>query len=407
MQLLNLPDKLLLDIGEEIQSLNDVEVLSRANRRLHNLLTPELYHRDARLQKSVLWAARVGRLETLRKAQSFGIVSDSDTGHLLYLAAENGQVSILQHLLPVEHGWVLNWASCPSCDIAATPLAAACYREHHGAVKVLLDHGADHSIASRIGRRPLHVAASGADVPAGSRVGWPLICLAVDSENLELVEFLLSKGCDPIGRTPDGETALHKAARRHHLEMCKLLISHGSEVSAKTDDGSTVLDWAAIGGKDTRMVKFLLEAGAEIGTTNVKGVSALHVAASYGPYEVVRLLINAGYDVNLKTHGYYGYTPLHEATCKGHLDVMQVLLDNGADANEELSNGETLLHTAASEEEECVDAVALLVRKGANTAARNRDGETPLDMAISVANNGVVEFLSGRGPAYLRAPVWG
>lgn len=113
MHLLNLPDELLLVIGSQIQSQSDLAAISSANRYLHNLLTPELYHRDARTQKSVQWAARMGRPETLQKAQSFGIVSDLDTGPLLYLAAENGHVSILERLLPVQQDWVLNWLSSP------------------------------------------------------------------------------------------------------------------------------------------------------------------------------------------------------------------------------------------------------------------------------------------------------
>lgn len=45
-------------------------------------------------------------------------------------------------------------------DVATTPFAAACQYGRHGAVKVLLDHGADHTIANNSGLRSLHLAAT-------------------------------------------------------------------------------------------------------------------------------------------------------------------------------------------------------------------------------------------------------
>ncbi|KAL5346335.1 hypothetical protein ACLOAV_008605 [Pseudogymnoascus australis] len=220
MKLLNLPNELLVAIGSQIQSQSNLEVLSRANRRLHNLLTAELYHRDARTQKSVQWAVRMGRPEILQKAQSFGIVPDFDTFPLLHLAAKNGQVSILECLLPVENGWVLNLVSCSQFDgdVVTTPLAAACQYGHYGAVKVLLDHGADHTIANNSGLGPLHLAAT---------FGCPIA-----------VGLLLDSGAD-ISSTTNGLewTPLHFACKNGNLAAAKLLVNRVDNISARDHVG--------------------------------------------------------------------------------------------------------------------------------------------------------------------------
>jgi ankyrin repeat protein len=204
-----------------------------------------------------------------------------------------------------------------------------------------------------------------------------------------------------MSREKDGSILLHRAARSNRHEMCKLLISHGSQVSARTNSGATVLDWAAKGGGDARMITILLGAGAEIGTTNVKGLSALHRAAAYAPVDALKLLIDAGYDVNLRCLDGGGYTPLFEALRKCRLDAMTVLLDEGADVNAKLDKGSTLLHAAAGARGIPIDIVRLLVEKGANTAARDGRDRTPLDVALAVGNYGVGEFLSGNSPVDL------
>jgi len=57
----------------------------------------------------------------------------------------------------------------------------------------------------------------------------------------------------------------------------------------------------------------------------------LHCAAEQGHTPVVKVLIEAGADVNKKT--YCGQTSLHRAACKGHAPVITELIKAGADVN--------------------------------------------------------------------------
>jgi ankyrin repeat protein len=259
MQLFDLPDELLLAIGGEIHSQNDLSAFLTVNRYLYNLLTPELYRRDAANRKSPCWAARNGRLKTLQNAQSFGLVSAFDIGHLLHIAAANNQVSILEHLLPVEHDWALNCVSCPQCqsDSSATPLVAASGTGHHDAVKVLLHHGADHTITGYRGRAPLHIAAMfgyhivaellldyGADVSAIEERQWTPLHYACSNGNPDIAKLLIDRGADVSAIEVGQSTPLHFACSNGNIDVAKLLVDRGADISAIEGQQWTPLDFA-------------------------------------------------------------------------------------------------------------------------------------------------------------------
>ena len=63
-------------------------------------------------------------------------------------------------------------------------------------------------------------------------------------------------------------------------------------------------------------------------TPNKHGFTALHVAASSGFNDIVRMLIKAGADLQAVTHG--GETALYLAVAQGHRDTAQILSDAGA-----------------------------------------------------------------------------
>jgi hypothetical protein len=75
--------------------------------------------------------------------------------------------------------------------------------------------------------------------------------------------------------------------------------------------------------------------------------------------------------------GYYDdYTPLMKALrAKHNIPALQLLLDHGADVNARLSNGWTVLHGAVDSCDR--EAIALLIRYGANPDAKKDDGSTP------------------------------
>ena len=72
---------------------------------------------------------------------------------------------------------------------------------------------------------------------------------------------------------------------------------------------------------------------ADIAVTdaNVRGLfdnHPLHVAASWGDCEAIRLLVEAGARINQR--GEHGFTPLNEAAAFGHFEAVALLVSLGA-----------------------------------------------------------------------------
>ncbi|CAC5410651.1 unnamed protein product [Mytilus coruscus] len=130
----------------------------------------------------------------------------------------------------------------------------------------------------------------------------------------------------------NGWSALHVACKKGHIEVVKLLVDVGMNFNDTTNNGSTPLYKACHG------VKFLLDLNGQALNSRVdttikheKGWSALHVACKEGHIKVVKLLIDAGMNLNDTTNS--GSTPLYN--CQGgHYDTVKFLLDlNGQTLN--------------------------------------------------------------------------
>lgn len=135
----------------------------------------------------------------------------------------------------------------------------------------------------------------------------------------------------------------------------------------------------------------------------IQGLTPVFVAVAYGKAEALRLLLEAGANINVtatttRRHTDDGkITPLHIATIKGHSDAVQLLLDYGVDSE---GSGEqvwkyTPLHMAAMGGH--VEIVKLLLSKGVNVEAEAPTGHRPLYMAVEGGFAEIVELLLNAG----------
>ena len=99
---------------------------------------------------------------------------------------------------------------------------------------------------------------------------------------------------------------------------------------AADDDGGGPLHRAVFNG-DTEALRVLLEAGADVNAQDQGGNTPLHSAARNGRVAAIRMLAEAGADVNAQDQD--GDTPLHHAARNGDTEALRVLLEAGADVN--------------------------------------------------------------------------
>jgi ankyrin repeat protein len=111
-----------------------------------------------------------------------------------------------------EEGATAFWRASQSSDLAV--------------MNLLLEHGADASIATTIGVTPLQVAA-GIGWVEGVTYEWS------KEANVKTVELLLSLGNDPNGQAETGRTALHGAAHKGRTEVIQLLVDAGATLDAR------------------------------------------------------------------------------------------------------------------------------------------------------------------------------
>lgn len=175
-----------------------------------------------------------------------------------------------------------------------------------------------------------------------------------------------------------------------------------------------LLDVAVENGRlDT--IDFLLKSGAKPNQPDSTGDTPLMwVIGRIGNHvplgmrvQILKMLLKAGADPNLKASSEYNYAPLLEAASLGESQMVSILLAAGADVNATNKIGQTALHLANNAE-----AARLLIAAGANRDARytyvmpaDRERsasvtnvETPVESAVRKRRFDVLAVLTN-GPA--------
>lgn len=162
----------------------------------------------------------------------------------------------------------------------------------------------------------------------------------------------------------------------------------------RTDDGQTPLHESAIGGH-TNVARYLLENSARTDMQDIAGTTALHEAVRYGRLKIAQMLLAQGASVNAEDN--LGKTP---AMLIMPVDVRDELYDllisYKADLRHKDMFGDTVLHTAemAAYPTSTIDK---LVHGGALINERNKEGSSPLVLAIEHCNSEHVAYYAENG----------
>ncbi|CAI9179975.1 unnamed protein product [Rangifer tarandus platyrhynchus] len=207
--------------------------------------------------------------------------------------------------------------------------------------------------------------ARGADVDTANVDGLTALHQACIDENLDMVKFLVENGASVNQQDSEGWTPLHAAASCGCLNIAEYFINHGASVGIVNSEGEVPSDLA----EEPAMKDLLLEqvkkqgldleqarrqeeqqmlqdarqwlnSGRIVDVRQARsGATALHVAAAKGYSEVLRLLIQAGYELNVQDHD--GWTPLHAAAHWGVKEACSILAEALCDMDVRNKLGQT------------------------------------------------------------------
>jgi ankyrin repeat protein len=206
------------------------------------------------------------------------------------------------------------------------------------------------------------------------------------------VEFKTTIAEEAAQPTDPRIAALVAAVRTQTADVVATLLEANPDATVVRDQaGSTLLHHAAgFGSGDT--MRLLVDAGADVNAKNRRGSTPLHWAIH--DEAKVRLLLAHGANVNATQTE--RRTPLYLASMLGNgLATVKLLLDSGADPGIATANGMTPLMAAAVRGD--VQTMRLLVGAKAAVNAKNGAGETSLMFAATSGSPDAVEFLLDRG----------
>lgn len=355
--------------------------------------------------------------------------------------------------------------------------------------ELLLQRGADHRLTNKKGKSAADLAYSGDD-PAGKALfanygikpvvvarkpvtsdleafrksvqqhgeryaGWPLLNISIELGDSSITQQLIEEKPDFAEADPEGNSALHVAARKGDYNSLKLLVSNGANVNATNARNESGLYLAVESGSlkavnlllqnradpsiktklevtpleiavETRQLKIaeallkakksypgihrvllqaiennmerlsyvLIKRDSELGSLDDKGRSALWHSANKGQLRTTENLIASG-KIDLDQVDVNGHSAVAEAIINGHDKIVRLLVKWGVDLTAQTNEGNTLLMLAVLSKK--TEIVELLLQRKIEVNTQNNVGDTALILAAATDQKPIIEMLINAG----------
>ncbi|KAH6814832.1 protein kinase, partial [Perilla frutescens var. frutescens] len=252
---------------------------------------------------------------------------------------------------------------------------------------------------------------------------------------------LLSAGADPNSVDDEGESVLHRAVAKKYTDCAIVILENGGcrsmsilnskhltplHLSVMTWNVAVVKRWVELASMEEiaeainiqspvgtalcmaaalkkdhesegrELVKILLASGADPTAQDTQHAqTALHTAAMANDVELVRIILEAGVDVN--TRNVQNTIPLHVALARGAKSCVGLLLSAGANCNMQDDDGDNAFHIAADTAKmirENLEWIIVMLRyPDAAVDVRNHSGRTLRDFLEALPREWISEDL--------------
>ncbi|XP_047106375.1 ankyrin-1-like [Schistocerca piceifrons] len=331
--------------------------------------------RDSEGNTAVHFASEAGHTGILKALYGRG-VSRCLVKLQLLLSAESCNVEGVRLALKQTSSWGGAWSDLHCVAIKGSGTA----------VRTMLTAGVDPNARDANGDTPLHAVAA-AGCPGAA-------------------EALVEAGADVDAADSSGSTPLHYAVRAGNLGVARVLLAAGANVEARDAEGDTftremeiselsieeVRQWTPLRFAEetcawTWVEKFLqrgvplryLEATRRKLQNVDSATDVVRTACVTGLLHLLQYALSVDPSLAKVRLDTEGTTPLHVAAAHRRVAVVRVLVDAGADIDCKTGNGRTPLHAAASVG--AADTVRILLKYGAHLRETDRDGKTAMQLA--------------------------
>jgi len=275
--------------------------------------------------------------------------NDPDGNSAVHVAARKGDSATLEEL--VEHGANINATNARNETALYLAVESSCLK----CVNLLLASNADPSIASKLKITPLEVA--------------------IDNDQAEITQVLITAKSSYAGI----HRALILAIQRDMEGPGRALIKRDSKLGSLDDKQRSVL-WHSADRGLIKISALLIDSGKiDINGKDANGHGALAQAVRNGDFTMVRLLIDKGADVTVRTNA--ANTLLMLAVLAKNAAIVELLLAGASDINAQDHVGDTALMLAAGSAQN--DIVEMLIEAGTDLQLRNKEDLN----AFQIANN--------------------
>jgi ankyrin repeat protein len=219
--------------------------------------------------------------------------------------------------------------------------------------------------------------------------------------SMDSAKALLEAGANPNLTDPDGTTALVIAIINAHFDLAAMMVEKGADPNIADTSGMAAL-YAAV---DMHTLGPMLSRPGPKVTDKLDAAALVPVLLKHGANPDLRLkkpIIGRHHDSGDASMG-EGTTALMRAAKSADLPVLKSLLEGGANPSltqKDYSNVAMILMNgrgAGGNEAAILDTIKLCVTRGMDIDAFNANGQTILHLAVQRGNNSIVRYLAESG----------
>ena len=285
---------------------------------------------------------------------------------------------------------------------------AACRGDEH-MVRFCIENGADVNVQGEFGMTALMIAVvnsdlplirmlleSGADPNVAGRGGCTAIsfCCGKSFEGIFLLEEKVNISIPWPDYCPSGFVENRCSKCETHVELARILMDAGARIDvevclAPIGEPNVSLLGLAVSKNHYDVAKLLVDCGADVNAMDGIGYPPLTCAVRTGDIRLVKLLIDAGARPNVRNM--HNETPLMNASYRRFDDITALLASMSKNPNDD---PEALISAAKSGDLSLMNA---LIENGANLEARDSAENTALIWAAANAQAEAVSLLLSHG----------